>query len=119
MFTGMTVYHLPAGRTAYNVRRLKDTIPNPQRTAIIINSWEMASSNYRYREELIFALHELQMTLGITVFVFAMANASRVKSRQLNRAGLGKLSIAADQDARLWQSCLRSKKRQNVRASFV
>ena len=58
--------------------------------------WELSSSSYRLRELLIFALHALQAELGVTVIVFAMSDPAKVKARRMNRAGLGKLALAAD-----------------------
>jgi hypothetical protein len=89
-------YHLASGRTSEKLHILKSQIDDPEQTAIVINAWELASSNYRYREELIFALRELQMELGMTVFVFSMAKPAAVTARRLNRAGLGKLTLAAE-----------------------
>jgi hypothetical protein len=93
---GFTVYHLLRGRAAESVVKLEEKIADPSRTAIIINSWELSSSSYRLRELLIFALHSLQADLGVTVIVFAMSDPTKVKARRMNRAGLGKLAVAAD-----------------------
>jgi hypothetical protein len=93
---GFTVYHLLRGRAAESVVKLEEKIADPARTAIIINSWELSSSSYRLRELLIFALHSLQADLGVTVIVFAMSDPAKVKARRMNRAGLGKLAVAAD-----------------------
>ncbi|HEY6172469.1 MAG TPA: hypothetical protein VIX80_09450 [Candidatus Kapabacteria bacterium] len=93
---GLKVFHLLRGRAADSVVTLEDTITDPTRTAIIINSWELSSSSYRLRELLIFALHALQAELGVTIIVFAMSDPAKVKARRLNRTGLGKLALAAD-----------------------
>lgn len=93
---GLKVFHLLRGRAADSVVNLEETIRDPTRTAIIINSWELSSSSYRLRELLIFALHALQAELGVTVIVFAMSDPAKVKARRMNRAGLGKLALAAD-----------------------
>lgn len=93
---GLQIYHLTRGRAAESVAGLEGTLKDPKRTAIIINSWELSSSSYRLREALIFALHALQLEYGVTVIVFAMSDPAKVHSRRLNRAGLGKLALAAD-----------------------
>jgi hypothetical protein len=92
----MTVYHVASGHLARTVGGLEQNLTNPERTALIINSWELSSSCYRYREDLIFKLHELQMSLDLTVIVYAMSKPSSVEAGKTNRTGLGKLTITAD-----------------------
>ena len=92
----MKILHLSGGRVAESVWGIEGSLKDPSRTAIIINSWELSSSSYRLREVLIFALHALQLELGVTIIVFAMSNPAKVQSRRLNKAGLGKLALAAE-----------------------
>jgi hypothetical protein len=93
---GTLVYHISGGRLARSVAELRGHELEGERTAVIINSWELSSSCYRYREDLIYKLRELQMDMGVTVFVFAMSDPAKVAVRKMNRTGLGKLSLTAD-----------------------
>ena len=92
----LDIHHLMGGRLYNSIHYLQQRLRNPERTAIIINSWELASSCYQYREALIFKLHEISAALGVTVFVYAMSKPEKVEAGCMNRTGLGKLAVAAD-----------------------
>ena len=63
------------------------------KVAVIINSWEFASSSYRYKEQLLFALHELVCADEVTVFVYAQAQCA--VPGEIHRQGLGRLTMFA------------------------
>ncbi len=96
--TGNNIQYLQAfqGKLMDTARELRGRMKSPERTAIIINSWELASSCYRYREELIFTLHELAIGMGVTVIVYACNKPQSVSVGKVNRTGLGKLAVSAD-----------------------
>jgi hypothetical protein len=94
--SSLIVTHMQQGRLGpdfhsviADVKRVKGKV------AVIVNSWEMASSCYRYKEQLLFALHGLVCEYGITVFVYSQAKASSVEPGMIHRSGLGRLAAIA------------------------
>jgi hypothetical protein len=63
--------------------------------AIIINSWEFASWNTRYKDKLLFMLRELIEATGITVLIYS--HETSVYRKQMGRVtrAMGKLSAFA------------------------
>lgn len=70
--TKMHIYHIASGHLAQTVKNIGRDLDRPERTALIVNSWEMASSTYRYREDLIFALYNLAFEHELSVFVYSL-----------------------------------------------
>lgn len=89
-------YHVSGGRLAESLRSIGSRVADGSRTAIIINSWEMSSACYRYREDLVFALQELVLSSEATVIVYGQSKPESVSVAKPNRTGLGKLTIFAD-----------------------
>ncbi len=89
-------YHVCTGNLARTLQRIQYTLPEGARPAFVINSWEMSSSCYRFREELIFMIQRLIMTLDAGVYVYSQANPEKVKAGYINRTGLGKLPAITD-----------------------
>jgi len=66
---------------------------------IIINSWEFASKNFQYREELLFFLQDLNEgyfeSAGATVIIYVQSRKNEPTAGTLQRGGLGKLAAFA------------------------
>jgi hypothetical protein len=88
-----TSYHIGSGNLARNISSIMAGLGEKDRPAIIINSWEMASSCYRYREALIFLLHQLVMIYDAAIYIYAQAKPESVIKGYTNRAGFGRLTI--------------------------
>jgi hypothetical protein len=89
----LEIHHISTGHLSQFIDGLSMSVTPRGKTAIIINSWEMASANYRYKEELIFLLLRLVNDENTTVFVYTTANANGLAPGKPNRCGLGKLSL--------------------------
>jgi hypothetical protein len=100
----MQVYHVMTGQLSSTVKAVGAELARPERTALIVNSWEMASSSYRFREDLIFALYNLQAEHELSVFVYSVGKADSVAAGRRNRTGLGKLTLAAENVISLTES---------------
>jgi hypothetical protein len=84
------------GRLGPEFSRVEDRVRSAKgKVAVIINSWEMASSSYRYKEQLLFAIFRLVSAEEVTVFVYSQAKSGSVVPGMINRAGLGRLSAIA------------------------
>jgi hypothetical protein len=88
-------YHVSSGNLAKTLQSLKAGLSPDARPAYVINSWEMSASCYRYREDLVFAIHQLLMTFDAAVYVYSQVNPEKVVQHYLNRCGLGKLTLFA------------------------
>jgi hypothetical protein len=89
------VVHNHIGRLGPEFGSVKDAVDAAKgKVAVIINSWEFASSSYRYKEQLLFALHSLVCADEVTVFVYSQAR-SEVVPGEIHRAGLGRLTAFA------------------------
>jgi len=93
--TAFTVVHNHIGRLGPEFGSVKTAVDAAKgKVAVIINSWEFASSSYRYKEQLLFALHSLVCADEVTVFVYSQAR-SEVVPGEIHRAGLGRLTAFA------------------------
>lgn len=92
----VSIHHISSGHLARTVSALGQKITDGSRTAVIINSWEMSSSCYRFREELVFAIQQLLIEQEVTVIVYGQSKPSTVESGKINRTGLGKLAVITD-----------------------
>src|SRR5688572_13665404 len=89
----LEIHHVSSGHLSQFIGDLSMSGKPRGKTAIIINSWEMASANYRYKEELIFLLLRLVNDENTSVFVYSTANPNGLAPGKPNRCGLGKLSL--------------------------
>jgi len=90
-----TVVHNHIGRLGPEFGSVREAVEKAKgKVAVIINSWEFASSSYRYKEQLLFALHSLVCADEVTVFVYSQAR-SEVVPGEIHRAGLGRLTAFA------------------------
>lgn len=90
----LVIYHVDNGNlaeTIRDIRTLMASIGDTGRAAIIINSWEMGSRSYRYREDLIFTIYMMQMKSEAAFYVYSVAEAKNIILRRSSRAGFGKL----------------------------
>lgn len=92
----VSIHHISSGHLARSVRALGQKITDGSRTAVIINSWEMSSSCYRFRKDLVFAIQQLLIEQEVTVIVYGQSKPSTVQSGMVNRTGLGKLALITD-----------------------
>jgi hypothetical protein len=84
------------GRLGADFYAVKDAIKFAKgKVAVIVNSWEMASSCYRYKEQLLFALNGLVCADEVTVFVYSQAKKGSVEPGMIHRSGLGRLPAIA------------------------
>jgi hypothetical protein len=92
----LNVMHMQRGRLGPDFYEVIAEVKRAKgKVAVIVNSWEMASSCYRYKEQLLFALHGLVCEHGITVFVYSQAKVSSVEPGVIHRSGLGRLTAFA------------------------
>lgn len=90
------VLHNHIGRLGPDFGTVEDAVKNAKgKTAVILNSWEFASSSYRYKEQLLFALHSLVCADDITVFLYSQAKAGSIVAGEIHRSGLGRLAAFA------------------------
>jgi hypothetical protein len=84
-----------SGDLCKEFHRIVDMIDRHGIRIIIINSWEFASENSRYRERLLFQLRRICEEYGVTVLAYS--HQKHVGSRDAGRAthGLAKLSAVA------------------------
>lgn len=89
-----TLIHNHIGRLGPDFGEVRRAVESSKgKVAVIINSWEFASSSYRYKEQLLFALHELVCGNEVTVFVYSQAQYAT--PGEIHRQGLGRLTIFA------------------------
>ncbi|HET9135982.1 MAG TPA: hypothetical protein VFO76_05040 [Candidatus Kapabacteria bacterium] len=91
----ITVVGMPLGDLCYRFAEIMDKIERYDIKLLIINSWEFAASDARYREKLIFQLRRLLSEREITVLVYAQNKASCEDVGINTRGKLGKLSAIA------------------------
>lgn len=90
------VIHAQQGTLGPKFYQVQDAAKSMKgKVAVIINSWEMASSCYRYKEQLLFAIHSLVCADAVTVIVYSQAKAGSVEPGVIHRAGLGRLPAFA------------------------
>jgi hypothetical protein len=82
------------GRVAKEYYTFRNMIEQGGIDLVIINAWELTSSNPRYKEELLFQLRELLM-MNITVLVYSVAKVMKFEAGILMRGTLGRLSAIA------------------------
>lgn len=63
--------------------------------AVIINSWEFASKNYHYRDELLFRIRTATEQNELTMLVYSQAAVKNYTPGSAMRGSLGKLGIMA------------------------
>jgi hypothetical protein len=86
---------LAQGRLSHELMQVRNHIEREGVDVMLINSWEFASANARYREEAIFALREIAMALNLTVIVYSQAAPKEYKPGCIMRGTLGRLSALA------------------------
>jgi hypothetical protein len=83
---------LGQGRLSRELWEIRDRIERTGVDVVLINSWEFASANARYREEAIFALRQLSCELNVTIIVYSQAAPKEYKPGCIMRGTLGRLS---------------------------
>lgn len=91
----LDILTLGQGRLSQELSFIRNRVERKGVDVILINSWEFASANARYREEAIFALRELMAELNVTVVVYSQANPKEYKPGCIMRGTLGRLSALA------------------------
>jgi hypothetical protein len=91
----LNIMTLGQGRIAKDMSHLRYEIERLGVDVILINSWEFASANARYREETLFALKALTLELNITIVVYSQAIPKEYKPGCIMRGTLGRLSVLA------------------------
>lgn len=81
------------GRVTPKFDELKEYILQSRASIVIINSWELTSSNYRLREELFFLLKKLVAECDLTVLVWTQRGAYCEAGEW--KAGMGKIAAGA------------------------
>jgi hypothetical protein len=90
------VLHMQEGRLGPSFSYVRQQATRAKgKVAVIINSWEMSSSCYRYKEQLLFGIHSLVCADEITVIVYSQAKKGSVEPGVIHRAGLGRLPLFA------------------------
>lgn len=90
------VLHMQEGRLGPSFSYIRQEAKRAKgKVAVIINSWEMSSSCYRYKEQLLFEIHSLICADAITVIVYSQAKQGSAEPGVIHRTGLGRLPIFA------------------------
>ncbi len=91
----LDILTLGQGRLSQELGFIRSRVERTGVDVILINSWEFASANARYREEAIFALRELMAELNVTIVVYSQATPKEYKPGCIMRGTLGRLSALA------------------------
>ena len=89
------VYASRMGMLSHEISRIEDMLRNHRFDALIINSWEFASANSRYKEALLFELRGLAAEMGMTIIIYSQMTAVEYRPGRIMRGTLGKLSAVA------------------------
>jgi hypothetical protein len=91
----LNIMTLGQGRLSRELQHVRYEIEKLGVDVILINSWEFASANARYREEALFALKALSLELNVTIVVYSQAAPKEYKPGCIMRGTLGRLSALA------------------------
>jgi hypothetical protein len=83
-----------AGDLASQVPDLTTVCKEAKIKIVIVTSWEWTSSNYRRKEQLLFALRQLVSGLDVALVVYSQSSTQTSKGRY-DRGGTGKLAMLA------------------------
>ncbi len=89
------VYASRMGMLSSEISRIENMLRTHKFDALIINSWEFASANSRYKEALLFELRTLSAEMGMTIVIYSQMTAVEYRPGKIMRGSLGKLSAVA------------------------
>ncbi|MFI5264720.1 MAG: hypothetical protein ACHQM6_09415, partial [Candidatus Kapaibacterium sp.] len=89
------VYASRMGELSKEIHWIEDMLRRHKFDALVINSWEFASANSRYKEALLFALRGLASEMGMAIIIYSQMTAVEYRPGRIMRGSLGKLSAIA------------------------
>ena len=93
--TPVCVMGMAQGMLSRELVSISECIRETAVDVILMNSWEFASCNPRYREELLFGLRRLMEETNVTVIIYSQAAVKEFTPGVIMRGTLGRLSALA------------------------